>query len=160
MVKRFMTATAFALLGVGMAMAQGQVSGQVTSSEDGQPVVGASVRIAGTNTGAVTDINGNFTLNVPKDAKLEVSYIGMIPKKVKAAGNMKVELQPDPHDLDEVVVTAMGISREKKALGYASQQLKAENMNIAGTSDLASAMQGKLTGVEIKQSSGAPGAST
>ncbi len=160
MVKRFMTATAFALLGMGMAMAQGQVSGQVTSSEDGQPVVGASVKIAGTNTGAVTDINGNFTLNVPKNAKLEVSYIGMLPQSVKASGNMKVVLSPDPHDLDEVVVTAMGISREKKALGYASQQITAENMNIAGTSDLASAMQGKLTGVDIRQSSGTPGASS
>lgn len=83
----------------------------------------------------------------------------MLPQTVKAGQKMKIVLEADNKTLDEVVVTAMGISRDKKALGYASQKLGSEDLNIAGTSSLASAMQGKLTGVDIRQSSGAPGAS-
>lgn len=114
----------------------------------------------GTKTGAVTDIEGNFSLNVPAGTKLEVTYLGMLPQTVKAGQKMKIVLEADNKTLDEVVVTAMGISRDKKALGYASQKLGSEDLNIAGTSSLASAMQGKLTGVDIRQSSGAPGASS
>lgn len=155
-----MTFIACLFLSIGMALAQTQVSGNVTSSEDGSPVIGASIKVAGTNTGTVTDVDGNFSLNVPAGAKLEVSYLGMLPKTVKADGKkVKIVLDPDNKTLDEVVVTAMGISRDKKALGYASQKLGSEDLNIAGTSSLASAMQGKLTGVDIRQSSGAPGAS-
>lgn len=84
----------------------------------------------------------------------------MLPQTVKAGQKMKIVLEADNKTLDEVVVTAMGISRDKKALGYASQKLGSEDLNIAGTSSLASAMQGKLTGVDIRQSSGAPGASS
>ncbi len=160
MEKRLMTFIACLFLSLGMALAQTQVSGNVTSSEDGSPVIGASIKVAGTNTGTVTDVDGNFSLNVPAGAKLEVSYLGMLPKTVKADGKkVKIVLDPDNKTLDEVVVTAMGISRDKKALGYASQKLSSEDLNIAGTSSLASAMQGKLTGVDIRQSSGAPGAS-
>ena len=159
MEKRLMTVVAALAVSTSMAFAQSQISGIVTSSEDGEPVVGASIKIAGTNTGTVTDIDGKFSLNVANDAKLEVSYIGMIAKTIKAGKTMKIVLDPDNKSLDEVVVTAMGISREKKALGYASQKLGAEDLNVAGTSSLASAMQGKLTGVDIRQSSGAPGAS-
>ena len=72
---------------------------------------------------------------------------------------MRVFLKADAKTLDEVVVTAMGISRDKKALGYAAQELKAEDLNVNGTTSLASAIQGKLTGVSVRQSSGAPGAS-
>ena len=160
MEKRLMTFIACLFLSLGMALAQTQVSGNVTSSEDGSPIIGASIKVVGTNTGTVTDVDGNFSLNVPAGAKLEVSYLGMTPKTVKAEGKkVKVVLDPDNKTLDEVVVTAMGISRDKKALGYASQKLGSEDLNIAGTSSLASAMQGKLTGVDIRQSSGAPGAS-
>ncbi len=159
MEKRLMTFIACLFLFIGSALAQTQVSGTVTSSEDGSPVIGASIKVVGTNTGTVTDADGNFSLNVPAGAKLEVTYLGMQPKTVKASNNLKVVLDTDNKALDEVVVTAMGISRDKKALGYASQKLGAEDLNISGTSSLASAMQGKLTGVDIRQSSGAPGAS-
>lgn len=132
------------------------ISGTVTSSDDGEPVVGASVLIDGTKTGTVTDVDGHFTLNAPAGAKLVVSYLGMKPQTVKASPNMKIKLNADDKTLDEVVVTAMGITREKKSLGYETQELKAEDLNVAGTSSLASAMQGKLTGVDIRTSSGAP----
>ena len=160
MEKRLMTFIACLFLSLGMALAQTQVSGKVTSAEDGEPVIGASIKVAGTNTGTVTDVDGNFSLNVPAGAKLEVTYLGMLPQTVKAGQKMKIVLEADNKTLDEVVVTAMGISRDKKALGYASQKLGSEDLNIAGTSSLASAMQGKLTGVDIRQSSGAPGASS
>ena len=160
MEKRLMTVAAAIAVSTSMAFAQSQISGKVTSSDDGQPVVGASIKIVGTNTGTITDIDGNFSLNAPAGAKLEVTYLGMLPQTVKAGQKMKIVLEADNKTLDEVVVTAMGISRDKKALGYASQKLGSEDLNIAGTSSLASAMQGKLTGVDIRQSSGAPGASS
>jgi hypothetical protein len=76
MEKRLMTFIACLFLSLGMALAQTQVSGKVTSAEDGEPVIGASIKVAGTNTGTVTDVDGNFSLNVPTGAKLEVTYPG------------------------------------------------------------------------------------
>ena len=88
-----------------------------------------------------------------------VSFIGLQTQEVKIQPVVKVMLHSDTETLDEVVVTAMGIKRDRKALGYAAQDLKSEELNKSGTTSLASAIQGKLTGVEIRQSSGAPGAS-
>ena len=161
MEKRLFMFLAGLFLSIGMAVAQTQVTGIVVSGEDGEPIVGASVKVSGTKTGTITDVDGKFALNVPEGTKLVVTYLGMLPKTVNASvsGAMKIKLDPDNKVLDEVVVTAMGITREKKALGYASQVLDAKDLNTSGTSSLASAMQGKLTGVDIRTSSGAPGAS-
>lgn len=161
MEKRLFMFLAGLFLSIGMAVAQTQVTGTVVSGEDGEPIVGASVKVSGTKTGTITDVDGKFALNVPEGTKLVVTYLGMLPKTVNASvsGAMKIKLDPDNKVLDEVVVTAMGITREKKALGYASQVLDAKDLNTSGTSSLASAMQGKLTGVDIRTSSGAPGAS-
>ena len=161
MEKRLFMFLAGLFLSIGMAVAQTQVTGTVVSGEDGEPIVGASVKVSGTKTGTITDVDGKFALNVPEGTKLVVTYLGMQPKTVNASvsGAMKIKLDPDNKVLDEVVVTAMGITREKKALGYASQVLDAKDLNTSGTSSLASAMQGKLTGVDIRTSSGAPGAS-
>ena len=161
MEKRLFMFLAGLFLSIGMAVAQTQVTGTVVSGEDGEPIVGASVKVSGTKTGTITDVDGKFALNVPEGTKLVVTYLGMLPKTVNASvsGAMKIKLDPDNKVLDEVVVTAMGITREKKALGYASLVLDAKDLNTSGTSSLASAMQGKLTGVDIRTSSGAPGAS-
>ena len=161
MEKRLFMFLAGLFLSIGMAVAQTQVTGTVVSGEDGEPIVGASVKVSGTKTGTITDVDGKFALNVPEGTKLVVTYLGMLPKTVNASvsGAMKIKLDPDNKVLDEVVVTAMGITREKKALGYASQVLDAKDLNTSGTSSLASAMQGKLTGLDIRTSSGAPGAS-
>ena len=161
MEKRLFMFLAGLFLSIGMAVAQAQVTGTVVSGEDGEPIVGASVKVSGTKMGTITDVDGKFALNVPEGTKLVVTYLGMLPKTVNASvsGAMKIKLDPDNRVLDEVVVTAMGITREKKALGYASQVLDAKDLNTSGTSSLASAMQGKLTGVDIRTSSGAPGAS-
>lgn len=157
--KRILLLLATFFMIIGEAFAQNKVSGTVTSQQDGEPVVGASVMIEGTKTGTVTDVDGRFTLSVPSGSNLVVSYLGMKQKVVKAAAGMTVKLEADDRELSEVVVTAMGMTRDKKALGYATQQLSAEDLNTAGTTSLASAMQGKLTGVDIRTSSGAPGAS-
>lgn len=150
-------------IGIGLMTAQNRrVTGVVVSDEDGQPVVGASVLVKGTTVGTVTDYDGKFVLgSVPADAKtLVVSYIGMQKQEVAIKPTVTVSLKPDAQQIDEVVVTAMGMKKERKALGYAAQDLKAEQLSTQGTTSLASAMQGKLTGVEIHQSSGMPGASS
>ena len=124
----------------GSALAQTKVSGTVLSQEDGQPIIGAAVKVVGTATGMLTDVNGKFNITLPSEkGQLEISYLGYVSQTVNAKNGMRVFLKADAKTLDEVVVTAMGISRDKKALG--------------------SAIQGKLTGVSVRQSSGAPGAS-
>ncbi len=148
------------LCGIAAAQAPSTVRGSVTSADDGEAIVGASVMVVGTNIGANTDIDGRFVItNVPSSAKyVTVAYVGMATQEVKIAPNMEIKMKPTL-ELGEVVVTAMGIKRDKKALGYASQDLKADELITDGTTSMASAIQGKLTGVDIRQSSGAPGAS-
>ncbi|WP_353890691.1 SusC/RagA family TonB-linked outer membrane protein [Parabacteroides goldsteinii] len=111
--------------------------------------------------GIVTDYDGNFTLEVPSNGKvLIVSYVGMLTQEVPVSPNVRVVLKSDTQNLDEVVVTAMGISKEKKALGYAVQDVKGEKLTQAANSNLAGALQGKVSGLDIKPSSGMPGASS
>ena len=150
------------LIGVGLVNAQSKsVSGKVLSAEDGQPVIGASVMVKGTSTGTITDVNGGFTITLPSGPSiLWFSYVGMKTLELPAANNMVVRLESDSKVIDEIVVTAMGMKRERKALGYAVQDVKAEDLTRAGSNSLSSALQGKLAGVEIKPSSGMPGAST
>ena len=159
MEKRLMTLLAALFLVLGSALAQTNVSGTVTSNDDGEPVVGAAVKVEGTNTGTVTDVDGHFQLNVPAGAKLTISYLGMKPQTVKAGSNMKVVLQNDNHSLDEVVVTALGIKRSAKALGYSASSIKGDEIAAARTTDVMSSLQGKMAGVQISDASSAPGSS-
>lgn len=138
-----------------------KVAGSVISADDGLPVIGASIVVKGTMVGIVTDYDGNFTLEVPSNGKvLIVSYVGMLTQEVPVSPNVRVVLKSDTQNLDEVVVTAMGISKEKKALGYAVQDVKGEKLTQAANSNLAGALQGKVSGLDIKPSSGMPGASS
>ena len=107
-------------LSLGMAMAQTQVSGVVTSSEDGLPIIGASIKVLGTNTGTVTDVDGAFSLSIPEGAKLQVSYIGMNGKVVIAKKNQKIVLTPDNKTLDDVVVVAYGTAKRSSLTGSVS----------------------------------------
>ena len=117
MEKRIKMLFACLFLFVGMAMAQTKVSGTVISSEDGEPVVGATVKIEGTSLGTVTDANGNFRISVPNGKKnLKFSYVGMTTKVLALKENLVVELANDGQMLDYVVVTALGIKRYLKAL--------------------------------------------
>jgi hypothetical protein len=140
------------------------ISGTVASSVEGEGVMpGVSVFVKGTTIGIVTDINGKYSLAVPQDATtLVFSYIGMKKQEVEIGNRSVIDiiLEPDILGLDEVVVTALGISREKKALGYAVQDVKEDVIERTGNTDLAGAMQGKIAGIDIKPSSGMPGASS
>ena len=163
MKKKFMLFLTCLFIGIGLANAQvTRVTGNVTSSEDGMPVTGASVLVKGTNVGTITDIDGNFTIaNVPSNGTvLVVSFIGMQTQEVPIKETVRVMLRPDSELLDEVVVTAMGISKEKKALGYAVQDVKSDKLMQGMSTDLAGAISGKVSGLNISSSSGMPGASS
>ena len=157
MEKRLMTFIACLFLSLGMALAQTQVSGTVTSSDDGSPVVGASIKVAGTNTGTVTDIDGNFSLNAPANAKLEISYIGMISKTVKAGKNMKIVLDADNHSLDEVMVVAFGTAKKSAFTGSAAV-VGSEELSKKITTNVADALVGSVPGLQLRGGSGQPGA--
>jgi TonB-linked SusC/RagA family outer membrane protein len=142
---------------------QKTITGTVTGVDDGQPVIGCTVLVKGTTTGITTDINGKYTVAVPPNGTtLVFSYIGMKTQEIEIAGRSVIDasLASDLVGLEEVVVTALGISREKKALGYSVQDVKNEVIERTGNTDLSGAMQGKLSGIDIKPSSGMPGASS
>ena len=162
MMKKFTFILLCLVIGISTVVAQNtKVAGSVISADDGLPVIGASIVVKGTMVGTVTDYDGNFTLEVPSNGKvLIVSYVGMLTQEVPGSPNVRVVLKSDTQNLDEVVVTAMGISKEKKALGYAVQDVKGEKMTQAANSNLAGALQGKVSGLDIKPSSGMPGASS
>ena len=158
--KRKLTMMLLCMMMAVTALAQSAISGTVISAQDGEPVIGAAVKVKGSTQGVVTNLEGKFTINTEAGQTLVFSYVGMQTKEATAKNGMKVTLDADDKVLDEVVVTAMGITRSKKSLGYASQDLKDGELSTSGTSSLANAIQGKLTGVDIRQSSGAPGASS
>ena len=160
MEKRLMTFLAGLALSVGTTFAQSQVSGKVTSSEDGSPVIGASIKVAGTNTGTVTDIDGNFSLNAPANAKLEVSYIGMVSKAVKAGKSMKIVLDPDSHSLDAVVVTGYGSARKLGTIAGSVETVSGKTLENRPVANIGDAMQGQVAGLQVFTSSGEPSATT
>lgn len=120
---------------VSMASAQTRkVFGVVTSSEDGAPIVGASVLVEGTTVGTITDANGNFEImNLPASGKtLQISFVSMKTAKVEiTSGKMSVVLYPDTEVLDEVVVTAQGLTRKEKSIGYSTQKVDGEKLTVA-----------------------------
>jgi len=145
------------LLFVGMqaALAQTAVKGTVTDAKDGTPLPGVSIVVKGTLTGTVTDINGNYTLTVPAGYNdLIFSFVGMLTKEAKIDGRaiIDVTLEDDIVGLDEVVVTALGISRERKSLGYATQEVSGDEINQVKTNNFVSTLSGKVAGVQVKTS--------
>lgn len=138
------------------------VTGVVTSADDGEPVIGASVLVKGTTVGTITGINGDFTIpNVPSSSTtLIVSYVGLITQEVAIKSEkLSIVLKSDAKTLDEVVVTAMGISREKKALGYALQEVKSDEITQAAQLNVVNSLSGKVAGVQITAQGGQIGAS-
>lgn len=140
-------------MSIGIVTAQtSTVSGIVISEEDGEPVVGASVLVKGTSLGAVTNIDGKFSIaNVPSSAKiLRVSFVGMKSQEVGIKqGIIKITLKSDAEMLDEVQITALGLSKQAKTLGYAASTAKAEELTVAKSGSLMSGLQGKMAGVQI-----------
>jgi TonB-linked SusC/RagA family outer membrane protein len=154
----------FLTLCVTQAYAQNRtVTGTVTAKEDGLPIPGASVKVKGSSKGTQTSSSGTFSLGeVPSNGVLVFSFIGYtnleIPVGDKSAIN--AVLISDNKQLSEVVVTALGVRREKKALGYAVQDIKADELTAAAQTDPIRALSGKVAGASITTSSGTPGAST
>jgi len=154
--------TCLFLVGVGLVNAQSKsISGKVLSAEDGQPIIGATIKVKGTSVGTITNVGGEFKISLQGDAKnLIVSYVGMTTAEVQAVNGMTVSLQPDAKMIDEVVVTAVGIKRSSKSLGYAASTMAPEDGLMKSQPDFLKSMQGKVAGVDIRSSQGTPGAAT
>ena len=148
--------------GVSIVAQQREVKG-VVKDKTGETIPGANVVVKGTTIGVVTDPDGNFTITVPNDQTvLEVSFIGYQTQEIPVGNqnNVDVVLSSTVEELDEVVVTALGIKREKKSLGYAMQEIKTESMAEIRSESVANMLQGKVAGVQISQSGTGMGGST
>lgn len=139
---------------------QRSVQGTVTDASG--PVVGATIVVEGTSGGTISDQNGQFTLNVTPGQTLVVSFIGHVTQRIPVgtATQFDVVLETEAISVDEVVVTALGIKREKKALGYAMQEVKGESIVAAREVNVTNALTGKVSGLQIIRSSNGPGGSS
>lgn len=153
MEKRLMLFLVSFFLSAGIAMAQTQVSGTVISSEDNEPIIGASIIVEGLKTGAVTDLNGNFTLSVPKGKKIVVSYIGMQTQTLSPKPTMKITLSPNNETLNEVVVTGVS-NMDRRMFTGATDKIKANDAIIGGMADISRSLEGRSAGVSVQNVSG------
>ena len=143
-------------------MAQRTVSGKVTSSEDGSSLPGVNVVLKGTTTGAVTDIDGNYKVSIPESGGILVfTFIGLATQEIAVGAQsvINVIMQPDVEQLGEVVVTALGIERKPETLGYGITSVSNEDLNVARETNVINGLQGKLSGVNIVNTSGNLGGS-
>ena len=155
------------LLFIGNVVANAQtktISGRVTSAEDGTPIPGVSVSVKGTTLGTVTNIDGEFELNVPDDADaLVFSFVGMATQEIALEGrtNISVEMEPQTFGVDEVVVTALGVTnRNAREVVYATQTVDSEQLLSTPTKNALEGLRGKTAGVKLSTGSGSVGAST
>ena len=143
----------------GQVLAQSQtISGKVVSAADGEGIPGASISVLGTSRGTISNYDGKFSIEATPGTTLVVSFVGMRSLTIPAADNMVVELEEDTEVLDEVVVTALGISRNEKTLGYAATKVDADEIVSARTTNVTTALAGKVAGVQVLTTSTDPGA--
>lgn len=138
-----------------------KVRGTVTD-EQGEPLIGASIAIKGTTSGVITDFNGQFSIDASKSATLIISYVGYRVEEVQVKGqsNLKIVLKEDSKIIDEVVVTALGIKRERKALGYSLGEVKGEELAKAKETNVINSLAGKIPGLVVSQTAGGPSGSS
>lgn len=139
------------------------ISGKVTSEDDGSPLPGVNIVLKGTATGTVTDVNGGYTLSAPSGSgTLVFSFIGFISQEVETNGRSTIDIQmaQDTKQLSEVVVTALGIPKEKRSVGYSITNVDSKTLNQGPSSNFTSALSGKIAGVQVTGGTGAPGSST
>lgn len=136
-----------------------QTKGKVTDSKTGAPLEGVSVKVKGTNTGVSTGSDGSFELSAKPGTTLVISSTGFEAKEVKASSNLSISLAQDVRSLSEVVVTALGIKRSEKSLGYSAAKVKGEELTKARESNLVNALSGKVSGVRVNAQSGTLGGS-
>src|SRR5690606_23574141 len=127
------------------------VTGTVTSADDGMPLPGVNVIIKGTTSGTITNMDGEYSLQVSDNATLVFSSVGFRTREVTVDAREVVDLtmETDLQSLDEVVVTSFGIEQEKKSLGYAVQEINAEDITQTHNPNIVSALQGQAAGVQI-----------
>ncbi|MBV6643956.1 MAG: SusC/RagA family TonB-linked outer membrane protein [Cyclobacteriaceae bacterium] len=143
--------------------AQRIVSGKVSSSDDGSTIPGVNVVLKGTTTGTTTDLDGNYRLSVPEEGgTLVFSFIGLVAQEIEIGSRsvLDVSMDSDVQQLSEVVVTALGIERESRDIGYAISAVDGEELVKSRETNIVNSLQGKVTGVSITQSSGNLGGST
>ena len=134
-----------------------KVSGVIRDAQ-GEPLIGATVKVKGTNRGTATDVDGKYSINANRGDVLVISYVGSKPMEVTVgSGTMDIDMAANDQVLDEVVVTALGIRKDKKSLGYAVDDLKAEELMRNKSANAINSLSGKIAGVNITQSSGAAG---
>ena len=156
--KKILMFLACAVMSAGMAFAQQQVTGTVVDSETGEPLVGATVKVKGTTKGALTDMDGKFTLkNIPaKGGTLVISCMGMKSVEVQAKGKMQISMEPVSTDLQDVMVVAYGTQKKSTFTGSASV-VNAETIENRQISNVSNALAGNVAGVTAFQSTGQPG---
>ena len=118
-------------LSLGVAIAQNKISGTVVSQDDGEPIIGATVKVAGSTQGLTTDIDGKFTISVPAGKKLQFSYIGYKPQRLTPKNGMKVTLVSDAKLIDEVVVTGV-IKQDKRMFTGSATKIDADKAKLSG----------------------------
>lgn len=152
-----------ALLSMQASAQDRKISGKVTSSEDNLGIPGVTIEVKGTTIATSTDLDGNYTINIPSTTKaLRFSAIGMKPYDIEVTASTTVDLvmEPDLIKLHEVVVTALGIEREKRSLGYSTTEVKGDNLTKSNEVNLTSSLSGKVAGIQVTSSAGVPGASS
>ena len=140
-----------------------EISGKVSSADDGGLLPGVSVSVKGTTLGTITDMNGEFRIKVPQDTRtLVFTFVGMTTQEVAIDNqtNFNVTLSSANISFDEVIVTAMGIKRTEKSLGYSAGRVSTDDLTATGNSSMMNALQGKIAGVNVSSASGSPGASS
>jgi len=135
----------------------GQTVTGTVSDVSGTPLPGVTIVVSGTNIGTTTDFDGNYSINASSGQVLRFSYIGMKPKDITVGSEttLDVTLEEDSTKLDEVVVTALGISRDKKSLGYATQEVDGDNFNLTNEQNVLGSLSGRVAGVQVTGASGA-----
>lgn len=156
--KRLSLVLALVLFGAGFALAQKTVTGTVTD-ESGEALIGASILVKGTTSGTVTDLDGKYSLSVPEaSSTLIFSYTGFNTQEVEVGAQTVIDLvMSEGVSLGEVVVTALGVEREEKALGYAVQQVKGDEVARSGAANPVDGLVGKAAGIQVTRSSGSVG---
>lgn len=137
------------------------ITGRIVD-EKGQPLIGVSVKVKGATTGVSTDVNGGFTIEAPENGTLILSYIGYATQEVPVGGRktININLSPSTNSLNEVVVTALGIKREAKSLGYSTTTVGGEQFTQSRDVNLGNALTGKVAGVSVANNSTGPGGSS
>ncbi|SKB63897.1 TonB-dependent outer membrane receptor, SusC/RagA subfamily, signature region [Salegentibacter salinarum] len=148
--KKIILFTSLFLCCIQLVLAQQRVSGSIVDAENGMPLPGVNVIEKGTNNGVSSDFDGNFSIEIEEGSTLQFSMLGYITQELEPDGSdIQIELAPDTEALDEVVVTALGIKRSERALGYSLTEVGGEELSDVKQVNAINSLQGKVAGLNI-----------